>query len=174
MTIDPIFLTLICYCFALLFGLAGAHKLSNRSETQTLIDAYNLVPAPLLAPASLLVPILELAIGAGLMFGATRSIAVIAGGVLLIAYGAAMAINLYRGKRDLDCGCSFGDRAQKISPPLVYRNALLATLIFMAAMPVSNRETGMMDAFIIAVSLIAASILYAAANTLIENQTKQV
>lgn len=172
--IDPVFSTLLCIGFALLFGLAGAHKIANWQQTVRVIEQYDLLPGLLVTLAGWIIPLLEIVIGMGLIIDATRTVAAVAGCVLLVAYGAAIAINLYRGRRDFDCGCSFGGRGQSISLPMVIRNLVLGAMMFLTAMPVSARQLGALDAFSIVVGLVAACLLYATANVLIENRTRQV
>lgn len=174
MAIDPVFSSLICIAFALLFGLGAAHKIRNRQETQQTIERYEVLPRRLAAAASLIVPFAEGLIALGLLCGTTREIAAGGGAALLLVYAFAMSVNLYRGRRDLDCGCSFGRSGQTISEYLVVRNALLSGMLLMAVLPVSTRDLGAVDAFAIVAGLLSASLLYATANTLIENQNKRI
>ena len=172
--IDPLITTLIGICFALLFGMAGLHKLRNQQETQQAIDDYEVLPRNLVTPARWVIPLVEIAIAIGLLVPAASKIAAISGAGVLTLYALAMAVNLYRGRRDLECGCSFGTAQQSVSELLVARNILLAALISVAALPASDRLFGALDGFTLGVSMLAASILYATANTLIENQTKRI
>ncbi len=64
------------------------------------------------------------------------AIGALMGGALLALYALAMAINLARGRRDLDCGC--GIVRKSISASMVVRNLLLAAFIACAAMPASS------------------------------------
>ena len=46
--------------------------------------------------------------------------------ILLLLFAAAMAVNLRRGRADIDCGCALGLLKERISWPLVARNLVLA------------------------------------------------
>ena len=45
---------------------------------------------------------------------------------LLALYSGALALNLARGRRDLDCGCLGPANRQRISPGLLWRNAVVS------------------------------------------------
>ena len=172
--IDPLFSLFIGLCFAFLFGMAGVHKLRAPQETQQLIEHYQVMPRSLTASARWMIPSIETAVALGLLFPATRTMAAVAGAVLLGIYAAAMTINLYRGRRDLDCGCSIGGSPQVVTELLVVRNVLLAASILVVALPVSGRELGALDGFTLVAGVLAASVLYVTVNTLIDNQTKRI
>ena len=174
MIIDPLFALLISVCCALLFGGAGLHKLRHHALAQQSIADYQLVPPALVPITGWLVSLLEIAIASGLLFATTRVIAATLGAALLCLYAIAMAINLYRGRRDLDCGCSFGGTRQSISELLVLRNVLLAVLLLASSLPASDRGLGALDVFTLGAGVLVASLLYATLNTLIENQTKRI
>ena len=172
--IDPLISSFIGLCFALLFGMAGVHKLRAPLETQQLIEQYQVMPRSLAAPARWMIPSIESAVALGLVFPGTRMMAAVAGAFLLAVYAAAMTINLYRGRRDLDCGCSIGGTPQVVTEFLVVRNVLLAACLLVVTLPVSGRVLGAMDGFTLGASVLAAGILYTTVNTLIENQTKRI
>jgi hypothetical protein len=49
-------------------------------------------------------------------------------GLLLLSFSVAMGVNLRRGRKDLNCGCSGARQPQKISGRLILRNAILLLL----------------------------------------------
>jgi hypothetical protein len=109
---------------AVLFARAALHKASDRAHMQGLVADYALFPEQAAAPAVIALIALEslcplmLAIPALTQSGATLACA------LLLLYALAMAINLLRGRREIDCGC--GGESQHISWTLVARNVALA------------------------------------------------
>ena len=97
----------------------------------------------------------------------------IASATLLGIYALAIGINLYRGRVHFDCGCSFGgkeDREQFLSGGLVVRNLVLIAAALVTLIPVSNRAIGPGDYATLAAVLLAATLLFAAANQLISNR----
>lgn len=108
----------------LIFLVAGIDKLRHRALLPGVIANYRLLPTALVAPAALLLPGLELLIAAGLLFG--NRPATVAAIALLVAFAAAMAINIQRGRRHIDCGCGHARLRQSLGWRLVVRNLLLA------------------------------------------------
>ena len=80
-----------------------------------------------------------------------------------------MAMNLYRGRRFIDCGCAGAAGHQPLSGWLVARNLLLAVLALAAMLPVQARPLVWVDAITVAAAVGAAALLYAAGNRLIAN-----
>jgi hypothetical protein len=98
-----------------------------------------------------------------------RLMAGLFGVVLLAAYTFAIALNLWRGRRDIDCGCSFGRTGEPLSWALPVRNGLLALTCVMAALPQSGEISGLGWG----VSLLAATafgLCYRAWGTLLANR----
>lgn len=112
---------------ACLFGAAAVGKLRRRADFAGAVAGYRLLPAGLVAPVALALPPLEIAIAIGLLAG--MPLAITAGSALLALFAAAMAINLLRGRRDVDCGCDPTARARPITWTFVARNLLLGALL---------------------------------------------
>ena len=89
---------------ALLFAVAGIDKLRHRDLLPGVIANYRLLPDALVAPAAALLPGVELLVGAGLLLGFAPLAPMVAIALLLV-FAAAMAINIGRGRRHIDCGC---------------------------------------------------------------------
>ena len=105
------------------FLLAALPKLRRpRAFAQTVRD-YGIVPgrgAVAIAPALVL---LESFLAVAFLTGWAAGVAVVLAAVALVAFAAAVAFNLRRG-RIVSCGC-FGDAAEKISGRTLARLALL-------------------------------------------------
>src|SRR5260370_34002030 len=123
--IDPAIGALLAGAFALLFVSAALHKLRSLQRFAEVFRAYRLLPG-VIARLSWLVPALELTVGVGLLARRSRAGASAAGAALLVAYAAAIAINLQRGRRDLACGCGGPHERRPIAAWVVWRNLLLA------------------------------------------------
>jgi len=100
--IDPAAGVIITTCFALLFGAAAVHKLRDLQQFAQVLAAYDVLPGWLSGPMSRIVPGLELLLAIGLLTPVARERASLAGSLLLAVYAAAIAVNLRRGRRELD------------------------------------------------------------------------
>ncbi|HEX8758020.1 MAG TPA: MauE/DoxX family redox-associated membrane protein [Steroidobacteraceae bacterium] len=168
-SIDPVVGATFCGSFALLFAVAGAHKLRARAAFAETLAGYRLLPERLVAAASVILPAFECLVAAGLLAPVSWAPAGLAGSALLLAYAAAIGINLLRGRRHLDCGCLGPRGGGMISGALVLRNALMALALGLtAAGHWSARSVDWLDIGTVAGAVCAAALLYAAMNGLIQ------
>lgn len=156
--LDPAIGVLIIACLALLFASAALHKLRELGRFTEVLHAYRVLPAGAegLAP---LVPVLELAVAVGL-FTPARAPAALAGVALLLGYTGAIAVNLARGRRDLDCGCGASDATRPIAPWMVARNLILALLLAATLASWGLRPLAPTDALTVGAGLAVATLLY--------------
>jgi hypothetical protein len=178
--LDPLIIRIVALGFAVLFLLAALHKLSNRMEFLQVLGGYKILPTILLRPATLVIPNVEIVIAMGwLAIGVLgfqlRAVPAISAGLLVI-YGSAIAINLIKGRTDIDCGCSFTSSkttkqktSQQISNALVWRNGILALLCVFAMAPISPRIIGSIDYLALIAATLVSTLVYAAMNQLIAN-----
>lgn len=111
---------------ALLLIAAAVAKLRNRADAARSVSAYQVLPSAFERPAAALLPFVELAAGLAVALVPHPGCAVAASGLFAL-FAAAIAINLVRGRRSLECGCGFG--ARKIGPALLVHNLVLAVLL---------------------------------------------
>jgi hypothetical protein len=129
MTVDPSIAISGRLLGSLVFAAAVSGKIRHRHELAGVVANYRLLPGRLAAPAAWMIVILEtlvvlsLATGLGLAAGAALGIGLLAG------FALAMAVNLARGRREIDCGCFQSGLRQRLSALLVARNLLLAILL---------------------------------------------
>jgi uncharacterized membrane protein len=114
-----------------------------------------------------IVPALELAGALGLMVGATRGPAAGLLLSLLAVFTGAIALNLARGRRDLDCGCFGPLLRQQLSGWLLVRNGVLALAVVVALVRSDARPLAPLDYATIASAAAALVLLYGAANYLL-------
>jgi hypothetical protein len=164
--IDPAVGALLAGAFALLFGSAALHKLSDLARFTAAFRAYEVVPLRL-SGVSLVVPVLELAVAVALLPAGSRSGAAAVGAALLLAYAAAIAVNLIRGRRDLDCGCAGPGERRPIGAWMVGRNLLLAGLLLALLLPLAPRALGVTDALTIGAGTAVAALLYMSLDVLL-------
>lgn len=113
---------------ALIFLTAALGKVRHRLAFLGVVANYRLLP-PVAAPVfALLLPPVEIAVAASLLFLPAPWPELLAA-VLLLLFAAAMAINIGRGRRHIDCGCFQSTLKQTLSWTLVARNVGLALLM---------------------------------------------
>lgn len=119
---------LVRVALAALLAAAGIGKLRDRRRFDGIVLDYRLLPPRLALRLAAPLPWVELALGVGLLAGVRQ--AGLAAALLFGVYGVAMAVNLARGRRLIDCGC--GDEPQRLNGWLVLRNVLLAAAALLA------------------------------------------
>lgn len=113
---------------AILFARAAWHKWSQADSFRAELSAYQLLPPLFIPSVAHLLAAMEIFCGAGLFF---THYAVMLAIVLLLLYATAMAINLWRGHHQIDCGCGGWLSPRKnLAWTLVWRNLVLALLAF--------------------------------------------
>lgn len=118
-------LGLIGACFlALVFVRAVFHKVGSYAEFTGNVRDYRIVPEKMTGVAAPVLVSLEVASVAGLVLPQTRVAAAGLAAMLLLAYAAAIASNLRKGRTSIDCGC--GGAGQGISRLHLLRNGVLA------------------------------------------------
>jgi ABC-type amino acid transport system permease subunit len=123
---------------ALLFLAAGVDKLRHRALLPGVIANYRLLPAWLVQPAAAALPVAELVIAAGLLLALFLPLGVwpaLAAAALLLLFAGAMAINIVRGRRHIDCGCGHAGLSQQLGWGQVLRNVVLAGALGVALVP---------------------------------------
>jgi len=118
----------------LIFMTAGWAKFRHRAILPGIVANYRILPLSLVGPAAIALPYIELTTGGALIAGLGRMPA-LAGVSLLLAFAAAMAVNIRRGRTHIDCGCGLSALRQPLSWSLVGRNMALAALLAIRVAP---------------------------------------
>jgi hypothetical protein len=162
---DPTVQILGCLSLSALLMVAAVHKFLEPRAFQGTLAIYRLLPSAALKPASFLVPLMELSIGAALLYPheGGRVAALLAASALLTAYAAAMAVNMLRGNRFIDCGClGFGARRPRLTWAMVARTLLIAGIaLILALFHPSGRALLWLDWISIAGGFATMCLLYA-------------
>lgn len=124
-TLSPSLLIAGRVLILLLFVAAVAGKLRHRPEFIGVVANYRLMPLAWATPTARLIIGLELVVIASLATGFELILGAALAAILLAAFGAAVTINLVRGRSHIDCGCFQGTLRQQLSITLVLRNVLL-------------------------------------------------
>jgi len=147
---------------AVLLGAAVA-KLRALEEFAGVVHNYRLLPELLARPVAYALPVLEIVLALGLLLDPTRRPAAVATAALLAVFALAMAINLWRGRAHIDCGCFAAALKQRLSWALVARNAVLIGLaLLIVPLAPGSRSLGALDLLTVAVASGSLLLLYIA------------
>jgi hypothetical protein len=169
--IDPLISQAIACGLAGLLLYAAWHKAASHEKFRAALADYQLLPRSIVGPAAWLLAGCEAVLGLGWLAGSARPSVAAATAALMTIYALAVAVNLWRGRVHVDCGCGFGaDRGTLLSWWLVMRNLVFAGLALIGGLPTTSRDLGMYD-WITLVLVLAGSVLaFAAASQLASNR----
>ena len=184
--LDPLILRIISVGFALLFIFAAAHKFNNKLQFLGILEAYQILPGTMPGLAVNVIPALELMLGLAWALTALLLVQItllpLMSAMLLFTYAMAIAMNLFRGRSYIDCGCGFSSLAgsarsesnsggiQQLSKALVLRNCVLGVVALIAAASPSSRDLGFMDFLSLVTASFTLVLLYGAFNQLLVNR----
>lgn len=174
---DPLFAMTVAVFLGVLTGGAGVHKLAEPGRFRQTLAGYGLLPSSLTPVAARIIPAVELAVALMLfMMLLMPSVggfgAVLAAG-LFAFYGLVIAVNLLRGRRDIDCGCSWGRSGStgegRIHWGLVARNAVLVALALAVVLMDPVRAATWLDRINAVAGGLAFGIIWIAFDILLAN-----
>jgi hypothetical protein len=169
MMIDPLLPLVISTSLALLFFMAARHKLSDNRRFEAQLAAYRLVPDSVLGVTAKALPWLEMSLVFLLLIPITRPFAASVAAALLVIYALAMAVNIRRGRSEIDCGC--GDKPQSLSVMLLIRNAVLASGALLLVIPVIERSITTVDLLFVALFTAVLAMSYLMVEQLVINHS---
>ena len=114
----------ICTLFIGVFGPALLHKVRERPRFSAALHAYQILPSSMVTPVVWLLILAEIVVTVGLII--TPELALRWALCLFAGYGVAIAINVARGRSEIDCGC--GDEPTPVSWRVLLRNMVLVGL----------------------------------------------
>jgi hypothetical protein len=136
------------------------------------VAGYRLLPTPFIGPAAVALAGAEL-VAAALLVASPGWPAAgpLLAAALFLLYAGAIAVNLARGRRDIDCGCAGPGARRPISGWLVARNVALMVIALAAAVPVATpaRALVWIDALTIAGAVATLVLVYASVDRLLAN-----
>ena len=161
--LDPVAVWTARLVLAAVFAMAAWAKLRALDEFVGVVHNYRILPEFLVRPVAYALPPLEAAIALALLLEPTRRMGAAAAGALLALFALAMAVNLARGRVEIDCGCFAATLRQRISWSLVGRNVALIALAALAMPTVTAvRALTWLDAATIVAASSSAVLLYVA------------
>ena len=162
---DPVIDATVRAALALLLLAAAAHKLRDPARFRATVAEYRLLPRPLVALGAAILVLSEVAVAVALAGARTWGLAGAA--ALLGLYAAAIAVNLARGRRHLDCGCTGPVLRRPISGWLVLRNLALVAIALADLAPVSMRPLVWIDQLTVAAATAAFAACWLATDRLL-------
>ena len=129
MIIAPSILIASRVLILLMFATAVVGKLRHRDEFIRVVQNYRLAPLAWAPSIAWLVVGLEIVVVVCLATGLELIAGTALAMILLCAFAVAVAINIARGRTDIDCGCFPSAVRQRLSATLIVRNLLLAAII---------------------------------------------
>ena len=167
--IFPLIATISTLLMSYLFVVSALQKLTDAGYFQQVITDYQVLPAALSPLLARVLPLVELGAGIALLIPLSRSAALGTVTLLLAIYSAAIALNILRGRRDIDCGCAGPGQEQSLSGWLLGRNALLI-IMALSAMTATGQFLLPWSGWILALCGTAlTALLYHAFNQLVAN-----
>lgn len=160
--LDPALAGCLRGALAVLLARAAWHKAQDLPAFRDAVAAYELLPvrlAPAAAPALLGA---EAVLALLLCWPPLASAAALGTATLIGVYGSAIAANLARGRRALDCGCAGPGRRQSIAEWMLLRNALWVAVAVLAALPTSDRPLVWLDVATIVAGALCLALLASA------------
>lgn len=151
---------------------AGIQKLRDPRGFREAVAGYRLLPGGWVAPLAAALPGLEVLAGLALLLPGAASAGAAAAAALLALYAGAIAVNLARGRRDIDCGCGGPGGRQTLHGGLVARNAVLVGLAGLAALAPGARPLHPLDAASVAGAALAGLLLYAGVDLALANRAR--
>ncbi len=157
-----VLLMTVQWVLAAIFALALQHKLREPRRFTAAMGAYRLVPEGLLPWATWALVSTEALTCLGLLL--LQAWSALASVLLLGLYALAIAINVLRGRLQIDCGC--GDEPTPVSWALVMRNCGLILLAGWAwqlhgLQVLSTPPDGLAAGLALALALVAVGIYQA-------------
>ncbi len=165
---DPALLWALRLLLAGVFATAALSKLRSLDAFEGVVRNYRILPEQLAGGFARVLPVVECVAALGLLFETTRAAAALLVAALLVLFAWAMAWNLLRGRREIDCGCFIGAFKQRIGWPLVARNLLLALAALWLAAAEPGRDATELDLFTAGAAALSLLFAYFAFSELVE------
>jgi hypothetical protein len=132
--VDQVLAAQFAAFLAFLLAASAAHKWLRWKETLGVVRDFAGVPRAGASAAALTVGLVEWLTAALLFSSSYRVLGALLAASILTVYLTLIARSLIAGRRDVDCGCSFGPARHSLGTFEVVRNSVLASMaLFVAA-----------------------------------------
>ncbi len=170
---DPVVTRTFASALAVILLVGGWQKMRDPEVFAAAVENYRLLPDGLAMPTARLIPWIEILAGGMLLFPESCALGALLTAGLLAVVTAAVAINLMRGNRAIDCGCG-SLSSQPLSWGLVLRNGVLLLLTLPASQQGSGRSLFVGDYLTLVGGVLALVGLYVCTNQLLSNSPLQL
>lgn len=160
--VDPAVSLVLRGALVWVFAVAALHKLRDPTGYGAIVRGYRLVPDGGATVWALALGAAEAATVAALLVPGVVGYGAASAALLLAVYSTAIAVNLVRGRRDVDCGCAGPGRRQTLSGWLLVRNGGLLAAAVACAWPVGARPVHWLDAVTAAGGVCVLVLLFTA------------
>lgn len=170
--LDPVATSALSAVLSVIFLTGAWQKLRDPALFQANVENYRLLPDVLAWPAAILLPLWELVAGVLVLFDSTRMVGAVLAVGLLSVVTTAVAINLLRGRTEIDCGCgSLGGHVgdQTLNWGLPARNLVMAFAALLVLREDAARALVWIDYLSVAGATLGLLGLYVTANQLMAN-----
>jgi Methylamine utilisation protein MauE len=113
---------------AMLLAASAVHKVVRWSHSRNVMRQFAGVPRVLAGTSVGVATAVELAAGAWLLVPAYRATGAVLATLIWTLYLALIVRAIVQGRRDVDCGCSFGPTSRPLGSFQIARNLVLAAL----------------------------------------------
>ncbi len=168
-TMDPGLSWTLALTLAMLFAASAAMKLADLREFAAAVENYRILPAAWSSPAAWIIPAIESSAAVGLLVPSVQQRAAAILAVMVGMFTAAVAINLARGRRQIDCGCFGPAFRQTLSGWLIVRNLILIAAAIGVAFPIASRPMASIDLVTIVCGAATLMMLYLSMNYILAN-----
>jgi hypothetical protein len=127
---------------AALLLVSGMHKLTRRGRTQSVIHDFAGVPRNLAPAVGVVVAATEMLAGLVLWAPSHRALGGVLAALIWGGYLALILRAIAQGRRDVDCGCTFGGTQRPLGVFQVMRNGVLVCVALLVAVGSAASVTG--------------------------------
>jgi hypothetical protein len=135
---------------AMLLAAAAVHKAVRWTHSRNVMRQFAGVPGVLAGTSLGVATAVELAAGAQLLVPAYRTTGAVLAALIWTLYVALIVRAVVQGRRDVDCGCSFGPTSRPLGSFQIARNLVLAALaVFIAWVSASGGSVPAQGTFVL-------------------------
>jgi hypothetical protein len=135
---------------AMLLAASAVHKAVRWTHSRNVMRQFAGVPGVLAGTSLGVATAVELAAGALLMVPAYRTTGAVLAALIWTLYVALIVRAVVQGRRDVDCGCSFGPTSRPLGSFQIARNLVLAALaVFIAWVSASGGSVPAQGTFVL-------------------------
>jgi hypothetical protein len=135
---------------AMLLAASAVHKAVRWTHSRNVMRQFAGVPGVLAGTSLGVATAVELAAGAQLLVPAYRTTGAVLAALIWSLYVALIVRAVVQGRRDVDCGCSFGPTSRPLGSFQIARNLVLAALaVFIAWVSASGGSVPAQGTFVL-------------------------